>query len=86
MNESSENKSKVLTERRGRVFEITINRPESLNAIDPETSELLRGAFELFRSDDELWVVILTGAGAKAFRPAMIFAPCPGRRRPAKIR
>ena len=67
MNEPSENKSKVLTERRGRVFEVTINRPESMNAIDPETSDLLRRAFEVFRSDDELWVSILTGAGAKAF-------------------
>jgi enoyl-CoA hydratase/carnithine racemase len=67
MNEHTEISNKVLTERRGRVLEVTINRPDVMNAIDPETSLSLRREFEAFRTDDELWVAILTGGGGRAF-------------------
>lgn len=53
---------KVLYEKRERVAYVTLNRPEVRNAIDPETSALLREAFEDFAADDELWVAILSGA------------------------
>ncbi len=46
---------------------ITINRPEKLNAMNIETIEELRKAFEGFGSDAEVRAVILTGAGEKAF-------------------
>ncbi len=46
---------------------MTINRPDQLNAIDPQTGYEMRQAFEDFRDDDELWVAILTGAGEKSF-------------------
>lgn len=51
----------------GRIALITINRPDVLNAIDPQTSFELHQAFCDFRDDDERWVAILTGAGEKAF-------------------
>jgi enoyl-CoA hydratase/carnithine racemase len=37
------------------------------NSINPPTSEELWDAFSTFRDDPEAWVVILTGAGDKAF-------------------
>ena len=55
--------SKVLYEKRDRIAYVTINRPEARNAVDPETHELLRSAWEDFRDDDSVDVAILTGAG-----------------------
>jgi enoyl-CoA hydratase/carnithine racemase len=57
----------VLYEQSDRIVTITINRPEALNAIDPETHEALIGAWTRFRDDDSAWVAILTGAGEKSF-------------------
>ncbi|HXG16618.1 MAG TPA: enoyl-CoA hydratase-related protein [Calidithermus sp.] len=57
----------VLYEQKDRVVTITINRPEAMNAIDPETHEALVAAWTRFRDDDEAWVAILTGAGDRAF-------------------
>ncbi len=54
-------------EKRDKIAVITINRPEAMNAIDPETSEELGKAWTDFRDDPNLWVAILTGAGDKAF-------------------
>ncbi|HEY1276050.1 MAG TPA: enoyl-CoA hydratase/isomerase family protein [Thermoleophilaceae bacterium] len=54
---------KVICEKRNRIAYVTINRPEAKNAIDPETHELLWGAWEDFRDDDSVDVAILTGAG-----------------------
>jgi enoyl-CoA hydratase/carnithine racemase len=53
---------KVIYEKRGRTAHVTLNRPEARNAIDPDTSALLREAFDDFAQDDELWVAMLTGA------------------------
>jgi enoyl-CoA hydratase/carnithine racemase len=58
---------KILYEKRGKIAIITINRPESMNAIDPQTSQELYDAWCDFRDDEGLWVAILTGAGDKAF-------------------
>lgn len=49
------------------IGKITINRPEVRNAFRPETLDELINAFELCRVDPEIGVVILTGAGDKAF-------------------
>jgi enoyl-CoA hydratase len=46
---------------------ITINRPEKLNAMNIETIEELRAAFQEFGDDLEVRAVIFTGAGEKAF-------------------
>lgn len=57
----------VLYEQKARVVTITINRPEAMNAIDPETHQALVDAWIRFRDDEAAWVAILTGAGDKAF-------------------
>jgi enoyl-CoA hydratase len=59
--------AKVLTERHGRVFVVSINRPEVRNCVDGETAEGLFQAVEAFKADDSLDVLILTGAGEVAF-------------------
>ena len=61
----------VLRERRGRVEIVTINRPEARNAINYETSAALAEAFDAIEADDDVWAVVLTGAGDKAFCAGM---------------
>ena len=61
----------VLRERRGHVEILTINRPEARNAINRATAIALGEALDACESDDEVWVVILTGAGDKAFSAGM---------------
>ncbi len=51
----------------GRILTVTMNRPEALNALDPETESRMREVFDDFREDDGLWAAILAGAGEKAF-------------------
>src|SRR5881227_4438959 len=46
---------------------ITINRPEKLNALNMATMIELRQAFTELKDDAETRVVLLTGAGEKAF-------------------
>ena len=62
----SEAQSPVSSERRGRVLEVTLDRPKA-NAIDAPTSRLLGEAFAGFRDDPELRVAIVTGGGPKFF-------------------
>jgi enoyl-CoA hydratase/carnithine racemase len=58
---------KVLYERRGRTTIITLNRPDVMNAVDPQVSDELHHAWSTFRDDDDAWVAIMTGAGDRAF-------------------
>ncbi|MEN3292785.1 MAG: (E)-benzylidenesuccinyl-CoA hydratase [Burkholderiales bacterium] len=46
---------------------ITLNRPEAMNSIDPETRQELKGIWARIHADDSIRVAILTGAGEKAF-------------------
>ncbi|HLF92397.1 MAG TPA: enoyl-CoA hydratase/isomerase family protein, partial [Planctomycetota bacterium] len=46
---------------------ITVNRPEKLNALNPTVISELAKAFGQLRDDASVGVVILTGAGEKAF-------------------
>jgi enoyl-CoA hydratase len=57
----------ILLEKRGRVAIITVNRPEKLNALNVATRNEILNAFEQLAADDEVRVVIITGAGEKAF-------------------
>ena len=57
----------VRYEQSGHVVTLTIDRPEALNAIDPETHQALIAAWTRFRDDDSAWVAIFTGAGERAF-------------------
>jgi E-phenylitaconyl-CoA hydratase len=42
---------------------ITYNRPDALNAINADMRRGLNAAFERFRTEDDAWVAIVTGAG-----------------------
>ncbi|HEY3882445.1 MAG TPA: crotonase/enoyl-CoA hydratase family protein [Trebonia sp.] len=53
----------VLTERRGHVQVITINRPEVRNALDGAAARALAAAADELDADDDLRVGVLTGAG-----------------------
>jgi len=57
----------VTYERRGAAGMLTIDRPERLNAVDPETADQLLEAYREFEGDDDARVLILTGAGEAAF-------------------
>lgn len=50
-----------------RIATVTLNRPEAMNAVDPEMRGLLHQTWERIRTDDEIRVAIITGAGDKAF-------------------
>lgn len=49
------------------IAKITINRPKVRNAFRPQTIIELQSAFSLARDDEEVGVIILTGAGTEAF-------------------
>lgn len=51
----------------GAVRTLTVNRPDKLNALNRETLAELHLAFDQARGDEAIRVVILTGAGPKAF-------------------
>lgn len=53
----------VLTEVRGNVLVITLNRPEAKNAATAEMARLMAGIIDDFDADDSLSVAVLTGAG-----------------------
>ena len=57
----------LIYEKKGKVAYMTINRPQALNAIDPETFKELSDALVDFRQDGERLVAIITGAGDRAF-------------------
>lgn len=52
---------------RGAVRQITLNRPEKLNALNRATLTELSAAFAAAGADDAVRVIVLTGSGAKAF-------------------
>lgn len=57
----------VLYEVRDQVARITINRPERRNAISRNTVQLLVEAFVEAGEDPDVWAVLITGTGDKAF-------------------
>jgi enoyl-CoA hydratase len=57
----------LLLAREGQVALVTINRPQVLNALDSRTLAELARAMEDLRGDAGIRVVIVTGAGEKAF-------------------
>ena len=61
----------ILRNRVGNVEVLTINRPDARNAINLATAQALGGALDELESDPECWVVVLTGAGDKAFSAGM---------------
>jgi enoyl-CoA hydratase len=57
----------LIVEQNGPTTRVTVNRPEVMNALNGETLEELRAAFEALSSNPDVRAVILTGAGEKAF-------------------
>ncbi|QJQ31081.1 crotonase/enoyl-CoA hydratase family protein [Sphingomonas lacunae] len=60
---SDESAPAVLTEVRGNVLIITMNRPEAKNAANKALAEGVAAALDQLDSDDSLFVGIITGAG-----------------------
>jgi enoyl-CoA hydratase/carnithine racemase len=54
-------------ERDGRLFTVTIDRPQVMNALHPPANFELEKVFDEFVADPDLWVAIITGAGDRAF-------------------
>jgi acetyl-CoA C-acetyltransferase len=54
-------------EAKDRVMIVTINRPDSRNALHPPANHELGEVFDTFEKTPEYWVAIVTGAGDKAF-------------------
>jgi enoyl-CoA hydratase len=57
----------ILCEKDGAIATVTINRPKVLNALNPQVAADLGQAFAELAKDDEVKVIILTGAGDKSF-------------------
>lgn len=57
----------LLTDKQGGIGGIVVNRPDVRNAMNRRVMEDLRRALDEFREDDGVGVVVLTGAGEKAF-------------------
>ncbi len=57
----------LLLEKNNGVALLTVNRPEALNALNPETLAELFDVFTELEKDQEVRVVIVTGEGEKAF-------------------
>src|SRR5437667_4990918 len=63
----SQSDETILVERRGSVAIITINRPEKRNALNIQTRAEGAAVLDELRADDSVRIVIITGAGDKAF-------------------
>ena len=57
----------ILTERKGQIEIITINRPSQMNALNKETIQELNVALTAANDSSDVGVVIITGSGDKAF-------------------
>lgn len=57
----------ILFQKHGKIAKITINRPKVYNAFRPKTNFEMLDAMAFCRESPEIGVVILTGAGDKAF-------------------
>lgn len=54
-------------EKEGKLWIITLNRPEKMNALHSPAHFELEEIFNNFSSDDDAWVAIITGTGDRAF-------------------
>src|SRR3989454_4018334 len=59
--------TRLLVETRDGIARIAINRPEKLNALDRQTMREIDGAVAAAGEDPSVGVVIVTGAGERAF-------------------
>lgn len=59
--------ARVRYEKDGRLATVTLDRPASLNAMDLRMHAELADIWDDVEADDDVWVVVLTGAGDRAF-------------------
>ncbi|MPY94636.1 MAG: crotonase/enoyl-CoA hydratase family protein [Acidimicrobiia bacterium] len=71
----------VLTERRGKVLLITLNRPDARNSVNRELAEAMAAVLDDFDADDQVAVGVLNGAG-KGFSAGMDLKGFAGGERP----
>jgi acetyl-CoA C-acetyltransferase len=57
----------VIVKRDGHMLEVTLNRPEAMNALHSAVHFELHEIWDQFERDPDLWVAIITGAGDRAF-------------------
>lgn len=57
----------IILEKEGHLAIVTINRPKALNALNSETLKDLDAVLEDLEKDSNIYSVILTGSGEKAF-------------------
>ena len=57
----------LTTEVNGHVLEVTINRPDVMNALHPPSHKEFDEVWNEFAQDDDLWIGIVTGEGDRAF-------------------
>jgi enoyl-CoA hydratase len=57
----------ILVEKKDRIAWVTLNNPQKLNVLTQRTIRELTDAMEQFRTDSGVGVVVITGAGDKAF-------------------
>lgn len=57
----------ALSERRGNVLLITINRPDARNAVNGAVSTAVGDLLQQAQDDADVWAVVITGAGDKSF-------------------
>ncbi|WP_370900235.1 enoyl-CoA hydratase/isomerase family protein [Chryseobacterium gossypii] len=61
------NYENILLNKEDKISIITINRPESLNALNAKTIQEISSALEELKSDNSCRVIIITGSGEKSF-------------------
>jgi enoyl-CoA hydratase len=57
----------ILFEKADGIAKVSLNRPDSLNALNSDVYNELYDVFEAIEHDDDVRVVVLTGSGEKAF-------------------
>ncbi len=57
----------VLLERHGHTAVLTLNRPAARNAISQGVTRAMAAHLDVLAADDDVWVVVITGAGDQAF-------------------
>lgn len=67
----------ILVEIKGKRADVVLNRPEKRNAISPKMTEELLSALDELNRNTEIQVVVLTGAGDKAFCAGGDLSPDP---------
>ncbi len=61
----------TIYEKKNHIAVLTMNRPEAMNAMNAPMRKEMGDAFTDFRDDNDSWVLIITGAGDRAFSAGM---------------